>query len=122
MDGNFDRLDQAESFAWDGKKNHVCALSNNDLNLVAKGIHIRLSICLGIDLGPHSGLGPGGVGKAVNKSFVNSTDVISAAASPRCTIDFTCNHVNLLRNHYCTDGEVDLLGDASLLGVDVADM
>ena len=77
---------------------------------------------VGIDLGLHSGLGPGSVGKAVNKSFVNTTDVISAAASPRCTIDFTCNHVNLLRNHDCTDGEDDLLGDASLLGVDVADM
>ena len=52
----------------------------------------------------------------------NSTDVVSVAASPRCTIEVTCNHVNLLSNHDSTDGADELLGDACLLGVDVAEM
>ena len=53
----------------------------------------------------------------ISKGFVNS-----AATSPRSTIEITFNQVNLLRNHDGTDSEDDLLGDASLLGVDVADM
>ena len=36
---------------------------------------------------------------AVSEGFVKSTDIVSAAASPRSTIEITCNHVNLLRNH-----------------------
>ena len=58
----------------------------------------------------------------ISKGFVNSTDVVSAAASPRSTIEITCNQVNLLRNHDGTNSEDEVLGDAFLLGVDVADM
>ena len=43
------------------------------------------------------------------------------AASPRCTIEITCNHINLFTNHDSTKSENELLGDAFLLGVDVAD-
>ena len=57
-----------------------------------------------------------------SKGLVNSSEVVSAATSPRSTIEITCNHVNLLRNHDGTKSENELLGDAFLLGVDVADM
>ena len=62
---------------------------------------------LGIDLGPYSGAGPGGVGNAQ-----------SAKASSRVLM--LSDHVNLLTNHDGTDGEDKLLADASLLDVDVA--
>ena len=58
----------------------------------------------------------------VSKGFVSSTEVVSAAASPRSTIEVTCNQVNVLRNHDGTNSENELLGDAFLLRVDVADM
>ena len=77
----------------------------------------------GIDPGPHSGVGPGGVSKAQSvKASSKVLNVVSAAASPRSTIEITSNHVNLLRNHDITDGEDELLGDAFLLGVNVVDM
>ena len=58
----------------------------------------------------------------VCKGFVNSTEVVSAATSPRSTIKITCDQVNVLRNHDGTKSENKLLGNACLLGVDVADM
>ena len=68
----------------------------------------------GIDLGPHSGVGPSGVGNAVCKSFVDSSDTVPVAASPCCSIETTCNHVNTLINHGGTDGEGELLGNTPL--------
>ena len=41
------------------------------------------------------------------KSFVDSTDVVSVAASPSCSIEITGNHVNLLTNDDGTDCEDD---------------
>ena len=58
----------------------------------------------------------------ISKSFVNSTEVVSAATSPCSTKKITCNQINFLRNHDGTKSENELLGDAFLLGVDVADM
>ena len=75
----------------------------------------------GIDPGPHSGVGRRWQ-RTVCKNFVDSTYVVSVAASPCCSIEITCNQVNLMTNHDCSDGEDELLGNASLLGVDVADM
>ena len=62
----------------------------------------------GIDSGPHNGVGPGGVGNEVCKSFVDSTDVISVAALPCYSIEITCNKVNLLTNHDGTNCEDEL--------------
>ena len=59
---------------------------------------------------------------AVSKSLVNSADVVSAADAPRSTIEIICNQVNFLRNHDSTNSEDELLGNAFLLGVDVAYM
>ena len=58
----------------------------------------------------------------ISKHFIDSTEIVTAAASPRSTIEVTCNKVNFLRNHDGTKSENELLGDAFLLGVDVADM
>ena len=58
----------------------------------------------------------------VHKSIVNSTEVVFAAVPPCGTIEISCNQVNLLRNHDGTKSENELLGDAFLPGVDVADM
>ena len=57
----------------------------------------------------------------VQKCFVNSTEVVFAAVPPSSTIEITCNQVNFLRNHNGTKSENEFLGDAFLLGVDVAD-
>ena len=58
----------------------------------------------------------------VQECFVNSTEVVFAAVPPCGTIEITCYQVNFLRNHDGTKSEDELLGDAFLLGVDVADM
>ena len=44
-DGNFDRLDAGREFCVGWKMRRACALSNNDLNLVAQDIHRRLPSC-----------------------------------------------------------------------------
>ena len=76
----------------------------------------------GMDPSPHNGGGARWRRQGtISKGFVDST-VVSAATTPRSAIEITCNHVNMLRNHDGTNSENELLGDASLLGVDVADM
>ena len=42
---------------------------------------------------------------AVCKGFVNSTDAASIAAPPRCSLEITCNQVNMLTKHNCWDGK-----------------
>ena len=54
--------------------------------------------------------------------FVNSTEVVSATTPPRSTVKITCNQVNFLRNHDGTKSADELLGNAFLFGVNVADM
>ena len=58
----------------------------------------------------------------ISKGFVNSTEVVCAATTPRSTIEIACNQVNFLRNHDGTKSDNELLGDAFLHGVDVADL
>ena len=58
----------------------------------------------------------------VCEGFVYSTEIVFAAIPPRSTIEITCNQVNFLRNHDCTKSENELLGDAFLFGINVADM
>ena len=53
--------------------------------------------------------------------FVNSTEVVFAAIPPCSTIEITCNQVNFLRIQDGTKSKNELLGDAFLLGVIVAD-
>ena len=71
----------------------------------------------GIDPGLKNGAGPGGEGKAQSVKASSIVLMLSfAAVPPRSTIEVTCNQVNFLRDHD------ELLGDAFLLGGDVADM
>ena len=77
----------------------------------------------GIDQGPHNGGRPGGVGKAqsVEASIIvlmlfllrqrNAVPLKSPATTSICR-----------ENHDSSDGENELLGDAFLLAVNVADM
>ena len=58
----------------------------------------------------------------ISNGFVNSTEVVSAATSPRCTIEITCNQMNLLRDHGGAKSEDGLLSDAFLFGVNVVDI
>ena len=58
----------------------------------------------------------------ISKGFINCTEIVLAARSPSCSIEITCYQVNLLRNHYGTKSLDGLLGNAFLLGVDVAHM
>ena len=69
----------------------------------------------GIDPGPHSGVGPGGVSKfAVRECLLKSAsaDVAFASASPRCPIEVTSNQINLMTGHDGTAREDELFGDA----------
>ena len=73
--------------------------------------------------GPHKG------GRArwrrqdtVHKCFVKSTEIVFAAVPPCSTIEITCNQLNFVRNHDGTKSESEIIGDASILGVNVADM
>ena len=58
----------------------------------------------------------------ISKGFANSTEIVSAATTPRSAIEITCNQVNFLRNHNGTESEDELLGNAFLFGADVANM
>ena len=116
-------VDEVQCFPWDGECTMLMHFSKNGDNpggLRNPQTSAQLS---GMDPGPHSGVGPGGVGKAQSvKAFINSTEVVFASIPPCSTIEITCNQVNFLRNHNGTKSEDKLLGDAFLLGVDVADM
>ena len=72
----------------------------------------------GMDPGPHDGVEQG----TISKNFINRTEIVTASTTPRCAIEITCNQVNALRNHNGTKGLDDFLGNAFLLGVDVADV
>ena len=74
-----------------------------------------------MDPGPHSGGCPVALARYC-PCFVNSTDVVSAAESPRGTIEVTCNKVNFLRNQDGTKSEGELLGNAFLFGVNVVEV
>ena len=50
----------------------------------------------------------------------NSTEVVIASRFPCSTIEITCDQVNFLTYHNGTKNKNKLLGDAVLLGVDVA--
>ena len=73
--------------------------------------------------GPHSGVVSGGVGKILS---INASSIVLRLSLPRyrhaVPIEITCNQVNFLRNHNGTKSEDELLGNAFLFGVNVADM
>ena len=58
----------------------------------------------------------------ISKGFINRTEIVTAATSPSCSIEITCYQVNFLRNHNGTKSLDELLGNAFLLGINVADM
>ena len=58
----------------------------------------------------------------ISKSFINSTEIVSAATSPSCSIEITCYQVKFLRNHNGTKSLDELLGNAFLSSMNVADM
>ena len=58
----------------------------------------------------------------ISKGFINSAEIVTAATTPRRAMEITCNQVNFLRNHNGTKSLDELLGDAFLFGVNVADM
>ena len=75
----------------------------------------------GIEPGPHNGVGPGGVGNAQSAKASSIVLMLSLLLHRHAgSIEITCNHVSLLTNHDSTDGEDELLGNTSLLGVYVA--
>ena len=75
----------------------------------------------GIEPGHHNGVGPSGAGNAQSAEASSIVLMLSpVAAPPCCSIEITCNHVNLLTNHDSTDGEDELLGNTSFFGVGVA--
>ena len=53
--GSFDRLGAGLEFCDEWKRRRACALSNNDLNPVAEGIHRRQPSCLESNLVPTVG-------------------------------------------------------------------
>ena len=113
-DGNFDLSDVDPQF-WEEWKRPCMRTFKQRSEPSGLRLPLTSAQLFGIEPGPHSVVEPTSVGNAVCKGFVDSTDVVSVAASPRCSIEITCNHDS-------TDGEDELLGNASPLGVDVADM
>ena len=51
----------------------------------------------------------------ISIGFINSTEIVSRATSPSCSIEITCYQVNFLRNHNGTKSEDELLGNAFFL-------
>ena len=76
----------------------------------------------GIDPGPHNGVGPGGIGKAVGKGFFDGTDVVPVVAPPCSTVEITGHQVHLFVKHHCTNRKDKLLAYATFLGVNVTDV
>ena len=68
------------------------------------------------------GGGASGVSKILHKIFVNSTEVVFATVPPCGTMEVTCNKVNFVRNHDGTESVDDLLANAFLAGIFVANM
>ena len=65
--------------------------------------------------------GLGGVGNAQSAKASSIVLMLSLLLHRHAVpLKITCNHVNLLTSHNSTDGEDELLGNASLPGVDVA--
>ena len=101
---------------------HAHSLSKNVENPVVCEIRRRLPTCQEwIQVTTVVG-GPWRRQGTVRKCFVNSTEVVFAAVPPCSTIEVTCNQVNFLRNQFGTRSKDELLGDAFLSGVNVADM
>ena len=51
----------------------------------------------------------------VRKYFIDSTEIVSAATTPGCAIEITCNLINVLRDHKSTNGLDDFLGNTFFL-------
>ena len=65
--------------------------------------------------------GPVALASTVHECFVNGTDVVFAAIPPRSIIEITCNQVNFWRSHDGTKSEDELLDNAFLFDVNVAE-
>ena len=77
----------------------------------------------GMDLGPHNGVGPGGVGKAQSENTSSIVLILSRLRQRTgCAIEITCNKINVLRNHNSTNGLDDFLGNTFFLGINITDM
>ena len=76
-----------------------------------------------MDPGPHNGVGPGGAGKAQSEK-ASSTVLRLSRLRQRHAVPLKppATKSNFLRSHNGRKSEDELLGDASLLGVDAADM
>ena len=121
-DGSFDRwdVDQGISAGW-----KCTMLVHFPRTLRARWFEKSADVCPMVRNGSRSPQWCGARWRrqdTVHKCFVNSTEVVFAAVPPCGTIEVTCNQVNFLRNHDGTNSENELLGNAFLLGVDVADM
>ena len=123
---------QAKSFPWDGE---CTMLIHFPETLKAKWHEKSTNVCPVVRNGSGSPQWCGARWRrqgTIRKGFINSTEIVTAATSPRCSIAITFHQVNLLTNHDSTDCFLrnqngtksldELLGDAFLLGVDVADM
>ena len=107
-DGSFDPWDVDKGISAGWKMHHVCSLSKT-----LRAIRFEKSI----DVGPIVRNGTwcsqwwGAQWRkqdTVQKCFSNSTEVVSAATTPRSAIEVTCNQVNFLRNHNGTKSEDEL--------------
>ena len=59
---------------------------------------------------------------AVRKGFINGTDVVCIAASPRCPIEITWNQVNMLTNHNSSDFQDQFFRVTPFFGVEIGNM
>ena len=108
-DGSFISWTQAESFAWDGASTMYAYLpipiwierfkESTDASPIVRNRSVSPQWCRAWRRWQ----------RTVCKSFVNSTYVVSVAASPCCSIEIACNQVNLMTNHDGSDCEDEFL-------------
>ena len=113
-DDSFDQLVSNQVFSVRWRRHHAYALSQN-----------AADVCPLVRNGSGSPQWWGALWRwqdTVHRCFVNSTEVVFAAIPLCSTIEVTCNQVNFLRNHDGKKSEDELLGNAFLFGVNVADM
>ena len=66
--------------------------------------YLPLSILPGIDLGPHSGVGPGGIVRAQSaKASSKDANIVDVVTSPCSTIEIISNQVLIFFKHHCTN-------------------
>ena len=118
-DGSFDRLVSSRVFSVGWRMLIHCPKT-----LGARWFEKSADVCPTVRNGStsHNGVGPGGVGNAQSVTATSIVLRLSLLRHRHAVPLKSPATINFLRNRKGTKSETELLGDAFLFGVDVADM